>query len=211
MIAPCPGPIDLTVARGEAVVIVDPQGQAAGRLIDLVCLGRAPRQGRIELFGQDLRSVAAADLPDLRRRLGLMFGDLRLADSLGVFDNLALAARAIGREPRDYGQPADELLAWVGLAQARDEPAAALDEAGRRRLALARALINRPDLLIVDEPAGGLAGEARRGVLKLVADLHAAGTAVLMLSRDESLAARSGANVVRLGAQPDAPSPANPA
>jgi ABC-type ATPase involved in cell division len=198
VIPPCVEPIDVSVLTGGAVAVVDPRTQAGPRLLDLIALARPPREGRIELFGRDLRGVAPAERPALRRRLGLVSRELSLADELDAFDNLALAARAVGRRPHDYAEPAKQLLAWTGLSDRSDQPAGEMDEEGRRRLALARALINRPDLLIALEPAGALEGVARRTILKLVTDLHAAGTAVLLISADEGLA-RSGADVVRLG------------
>jgi ABC-type ATPase involved in cell division len=202
VIPPCAEPIDVNVLFGSAVAVVDPRTQAGPRLLDLIASARPPREGRIELFGRDLREVAPAERPALRRRLGLVSRDLSLADELDPFDNLALAARAVGRKPRDYARAAKELLAWTGLADRAPRLAGDLDEDGRRRLALARALINGPDLLIALEPAGALAGAARLAILKLIADLHAGGMAVLLISADEALA-RSGAQVVRLGPPPE--------
>lgn len=202
VIPPCAEPIDVSVLRGAAVALVDPRTQAGPRLLDLIASARPPRDGRIELFGHDLRKVAPTARPALRRRLGLISRDLSLADELDVFDNIALAARAVGRSRRDYVRPARELLAWTGLSDRADHPAGELDEDGRRRLALARALVNGPDLLIALEPAGALQGPERLAILRLIADLNAGGMAVLLISADETLA-RSGAQVVRLGPEPE--------
>jgi cell division transport system ATP-binding protein len=202
VIPPCPAPIEVSVARGEAVALVDPGKSVGPRFLDLIAFARPPREGRIELFGADLRRVPPDQRPKLRRRLGLILRDLQLAEDLDAFDNLALAARAVGRSAGDYAAPARELLAWVGLAGRDGQAAAEMDEEARRRLALARALVNGPDILIADEPAGGLQDAPRRAVLKLIADLHAAGTAVLLFTGDEALA-RSGAQVVRLGTAED--------
>lgn len=202
IIPPCVEPIDVSVLSGSAVAVVDPRTQAGPRLLDLIVLARPPREGRIQLFGRDLRGVAPAERPALRRRLGLVSRELSLADELDAFDNLALAARAVGRAPHDYAEPARQLLSWTGLSDRTDQPAGEMDEEGRRRLALARALVNRPDLLIAHEPAGALQGIARHAILKMITDLHAAGTAVLLISADEALA-RSGAEVVRLGPAPE--------
>ncbi|MBV8682149.1 MAG: ATP-binding cassette domain-containing protein [Caulobacteraceae bacterium] len=198
VIPPCAEPINVSVPSGSAIAVVDPRTQAGPRLLDLIASARPPRDGRIELFGRDLSKVAPAERPALRRRLGVISRDLALADELDAFDNLALAARAVGRKPREYRKPAEELLGWTGLSRVADELAGDLDEEGRRRLALARALINGPDILLALEPAGSLSGEPRTAILKLVAELHSAGMAVLLISADEALA-RSGAQVVRLG------------
>jgi cell division transport system ATP-binding protein len=194
----CPEPVSFNVAAGAAVVVVETRARAGSVILRLLGRISPPRAGRIEVLGHDAAQLTDVQRAALRRRLGVIPRDLALESGLSAFDNLALAAIAAGSSPRDYKAPAEALLAWVGMGRLKDEPAEALDEAGRRRLALARALINRPDLLIADEPAGDLTGDARRGVLKLVAELHAAGTAVLMTSRDEALAEQSGALVVRL-------------
>ena len=201
VIPPCAEPIDISVFAGSAVAVVDPRTQAGPRLLDLIAAASPPREGRIELFGNDLRNVAPSERPLLRRRLGVISRDLSLADDLDAFDNLALAARAVGRSPRGYRRAAEELLAWTGLSAQPGAPAGELDEEGRRRLALARALINGPNLLIALEPAGTLTGAPRTAILKLIADLHSAGMAILLVSADEALA-RSGAQVVRLGPAP---------
>ena len=205
VIPPCEEPIDISVSSGSAVAVVDPRTQAGPRLLDLIASARPPREGRIELFGRDLSEVRPAERPGLRRRLGFISRDLTLADELDAFDNLALAARAIGRKPRDYRRPAEELLRWTGLTDVNGAEVGELREEDRRRLALARALINGPELLIALEPAGALTGAPRTAILKLIAELHSAGMAVLLISADEALA-KSGAQVVRLG-----PTSADPA
>lgn len=210
-IAPVPHPISLSVDEGEAVALVDAEGHAGSRLVDLLSRASPPREGRIHLFGRDLSHAQPAERPVLRRRLGVMFRDLRLADDLDAFDNLALAARAVGRRPGDYAEPAQSVLAWVGLADHPDEPAGDMNIEARRRLALARAVVNRPDVFIADEPTADLTGEPRRSLFKLIADLHAAGTAILLITRDEDLATRSGAVVVRLASSVRLQDAADPA
>jgi cell division transport system ATP-binding protein len=194
----CPGALSFVVPPGGAVAIVESRSQAGSVVLRLLARVSPPRSGAIEVFGENPVHLPAAARAALRRRIGSIPRGLALAEELDPFDNLALAARAVGRRPGDYAAPARELLAWVGLARREGEASGGLDEEGRRRLALARALINRPEILIADEPTGALEGEARRGVLRLIGELHAAGTAILMASRDAELAERSGARVVRL-------------
>ncbi len=199
----CPVPVSFTLGRGAAVVILDADARAGSVILRLVARLSPPRTGRIEVLGHDASRLSGAERAALRRRLGSVPRDLALESDISVFDTIALAAVAAGRRPSDYAAQVHELLSWVGLARRANDPAGHLDEAGARRLALGRALINRPEALIADDIAGGLEGEERRGLLRLVANLHGAGAAVLMTSRDETLAERSGAEVVRLAPPPD--------
>jgi cell division transport system ATP-binding protein len=194
----CPAALSFDVPARGAVAIVESGAHAASVVLRLLARASPPRMGAIEIFGEDPARLPAAARAVLRRRIGSIPRGLALAEELDAFDNLALAARAVGRRSDDYAGPARELLAWVGLGRREGEASGALDEEGRRRLALARALVNRPEILIADEPTGSLAGDAQRGVLRLIGELHAAGTAVLMASRDAELAERSGAGIVRL-------------
>ncbi len=194
----CPSPVSFTLPPGAAVVLLESEAREASVIVRLLARASPPRAGRIEILGEDAAALSARQRAALRRRLGVIPRDLALDETLSVFDTVALAAVAAGRRPADYAGQAQELLSWVGLARKADDPAGELAEAGRRRLALARALVNRPEALLADDPAGGLAGDERRGLLRLIAEVHGAGTAVLMTSRDEALADRSGARVVRL-------------
>ena len=157
-------------------------------------MARPPARGGVELLGIDLARLRPTDRPGLRRRIGMVFQTPRLIGDLTSWDNLALAVRAAERDGTPFESDIKAVLAWVGLGRRSHFLPGDLDLEGRRRLALARAVINRPDLLIVDEPAG----EGGAAILGLLADLSAAGTPLLMASRDEAFAAGFGAGVTRI-------------
>ncbi len=189
-------PMSFTVAVGGACFLTGEAGSGKTALLETIALARPPARGGLELFGKDVARVRPTNRYAVRRRLGVIFQDLRLIDELSSHDNIALAARAAGRRAGSYDREIGELLAWVGLARRADTPAADLDEEGRRRLAVARAVINRPDLVIADEPSGGTG----LAILRLLSDLNQAGTAMLIATRDADLAMRSGAEVIDLSA-----------
>jgi cell division transport system ATP-binding protein len=184
-------PLSLDLETGSAHVITAGPGAGKTALLEAIALARPPDKGAVELFGRNVAKVRPAGRYALRRRIGMIFQDLRLIDALSVRDNVTLAAKAVGRPRDDYDMPIAEVLAWVGLARRAEDPAAELDEEGRGRLAVARAVINRPDLLIADEPSG-------EAVLKLLSDLNRAGTTMLIATRDAELAEQSGAEVTAL-------------
>jgi cell division transport system ATP-binding protein len=188
------GVLSLTLDRGASQFLTGEPGSGKSAILEMIALARPPARGGVELFGRDVAHIPPRERFAFRRRIGVMFQDLRLIDDLSAYDNVAIAARAAGRRGDTYGRQVDELLAWVGLSRRADEAAGALDDEGRRRLAVARAVINKPEVVIADEPAGsgGLT------ILKLLSDLNLAGTAVLIATRDADLAARSGAEVINL-------------
>jgi cell division transport system ATP-binding protein len=187
--------LSFELEAGSAHVITAGRGAGKTAILESIALARPPKRGEIELFGRNVASVRPAARFALRRRIGMIFQDLRLVDALSARDNVALAARAAGRLPDDYEKPLAEVLSWVGLTRRADDPAADLDADGRGRLAVARAVVNRPDLLIADEPDG-------EAVLRLLSDLNRAGTTMLLATRDADLAARSGAEVTTLDSGP---------
>jgi cell division transport system ATP-binding protein len=183
--------LSLDLESGSAHVITAGPGAGKTALLEGIALARPPDKGVVELFGRNVAKVRPAGRYGLRRRIGMIFQDLRLIDALSARDNVILAAKAAGRLPDDYDKPIIEVLTWVGLARRADDPAAELDEEGRGRLAVARAVINGPDLLIADEPSG-------EAVLKLLSDLNRAGTTMLIATGDAELAEQSGAEVTAL-------------
>jgi ABC-type ATPase involved in cell division len=190
------GLLSLTLDAGASHVLTGEPGSGKSAILEMIARVQPPARGGAWLFGQEFVAIRPRDRFAVRRRIGFMAEDLRLADELTAFDNVALAARAADRDPDDYEEPVREVLGWVGLRRQTDEPARGLDAEGRRRLALARAVINRPDLVVADEPDGGQG----LAIARLLADLNRAGTAVLIATSDADLAASSGAPFTRLGA-----------
>ncbi len=181
----------LSLAPGGLHVIFGEAGSGKTGLVEMIAMARPPARGVLELFGEDAASVRPSRRYRLRRRIGMIFQDLRLIDEMTATDNLALAVRAIGRRVSDAAADIAETLAWVGLRRNVQTLAGALPPEGRRRLALARAVINRPDLVIAD----GAVGEGDEIVERLLGHLCAAGAAVLVTTRNRDFARRSRASV----------------
>ncbi len=195
--APSPR-FSFVLAPGSFTFLVGPQGAGKTRVIDLLSFAARPARGLVEVFGQEVGRVPPLARPAQRRRIGILFQDQRLLAEFSAFDNIALAARLVGRAPRDYEARIGELAAWVGLAGRIGEDPRHLSESERRRLCLARALINSPELLLLDEPAAGLSDRSAERLLRLVADVNSAGATVVVATRDETLATQSGAAVIAM-------------
>jgi len=190
--------LSFSLAPGSFHVVSGASGCGKTSVLNLICLAARPAAGRVQLFGRDTATVGRKEVCLFRRRIGLVFEEDRLLEHLTVFDNAALVPRVVGRRRRDYAPEVAQILVWVGLGKKMDASPGALSVSERRRLAIARAVANQPEILLADEPTGGLEDDAILQVLRLLAELNGAGTTVLMASRDEELAAGSGAPVLHL-------------
>jgi cell division transport system ATP-binding protein len=190
--------VNLILPAGSFHFLTGPSGAGKSTLMKLLTLEARPTAGSIELFGEDAGPPSRSALPGFRRRMGLMFQDLRLLDHLSVFDNAALPLRLAGTKRDAYAGDVEEVLDWVELADRGDDRPSALSGDGKRRLAFARAVVASPELILADEPTGGLDAATGARLLRLFQLMNQVGTTVLIASHDEALAAASGASVLRL-------------
>jgi len=190
--------IDLTLPQGSFHFLTGPSGAGKSSLLKLIYLAHEPSRGLIRLFDQDAATLARSALPALRRRMGVVFQEYRLLDHLTVFDNAALPLRIAGRSFDDYRQDVLELLAWVGLGHKISALPATLSGGEKQRLAVARAVVAKPDLLLVDEPTGNLDQEMGRRILRLLKELNRMGATVLVATHDVNLVAEGQAPVLAL-------------
>jgi cell division transport system ATP-binding protein len=148
------------------------------------------------VFGRDVLALDAAEKVATRRRIGAALEPAVFIDHLSAWDNAALGPRMAGRRAADYRGEVDEVLAWMGLAKQADVAPGQLDPAERRRLALARAVAGAPELLLVDEPAGGVESPEMSRLLKRLDDFQRTGATVLLATSDPGVA--TGRPVLRL-------------
>ena len=190
--------INLTVPVGSFHFLTGPSGAGKSTLLKLLTLVERPTAGWLELFGEDASAPPRRAVPLFRRRMGMVFQDFRLLDHLSAFDNVALPLRLRGGREDDYAADVEEMLGWVGLGGKLDTRPPALSGGEKQRLAIARAVVSKPDLIVADEPTGSVDARMAERLLKLFQALNRLGSTVLVASHDEALAARSGARVLRL-------------
>ncbi|MDP1632613.1 MAG: cell division ATP-binding protein FtsE [Caulobacter sp.] len=190
--------VSFALAPGSFHFLTGPSGAGKSSLLKLIYLAERPSRGTIELFGRDVEAIAPSDRPYLRRRIGVVFQEFRLLDHLTAFDNVALPLRIAGGKPEAYRTDVAELLSWVGLKNRMHALPPTLSGGEKQRLAIARAVVNRPDILLADEPTGNVDDAHALRILKLFVELNRLGTTVLIASHDEDLVARSGQPVLHL-------------
>ena len=190
--------VNLNLTAGSFHFLTGPSGAGKSTLLRLLTLAERPQKGRIELFGQDAGHAPRDQLPAFRRRMGVVFQDFRLLDHLSAFDNVALPLRLSGGKAERYAGDVREMLEWVGLGQKMDARPPTLSGGEKQRLAIARAVVTRPDLIIADEPTGSVDARMGERLLKLFQSMNRLGTTVLIASHDQALAERSGAGIMVL-------------
>jgi len=190
--------VNLTLPAGSFHFLTGASGAGKSTLLKLLTLAEQPQTGTLHLFGEDATAAPRRALPAFRRRMGVVFHDFRLLDHLSAFDNVALPLRLTGRKQADYAGDVEEMLDWVGLGDRMDDRPPCFSGGEKQRLAIARAVVSKPDLILADEPTGSVDSAMAGRLLKLFQSLNRLGTTVLIASHDEALAGRSGATLLRL-------------
>ena len=190
--------VSLTLPRGSFHFLTGPSGAGKSSLLKLLTLVERPNSGTVTLFGQDVTRLPRRAAPVIRRRIGTVFQDFRLLDHLSAFENAALPVRLAGLKAADYAPDVEEMLQWVGLGDRMDAMPPSLSGGEKQRLAIARAVVAHPDLIVADEPTGSVDKAMAVRLLKLFQSLNRLGTTILIASHDEALAERSGARILRL-------------
>lgn len=182
--------VDLAVEAGEFVSIMGPSGCGKSTLLYLVGLLATPTDGTVRIDGQDTADLGDGGRTRLRRRhIGYVFQRFNLLPTLSAEENVALALRLRGRRP---GAAPREMLAAVGLEDKRRRRPGQLSVGEQQRVAVARALVTRPTVLLADEPTGNLDSEASGRVMDLVGRLHREhGQTVVLISHNAQVAARA--------------------
>jgi len=190
--------ISLSLPRGSFHFITGPSGAGKSSLLKLIYLAARPSAGAIRLFGEDISQTSPSDWPKTRRRIGVVFQDLLLLDHLSAFDNTALPLRIAGHKAADYRGDVAELLTWVGLGARMHALPPTLAGGEKQRLAIARAVVNRPEILLADEPTGNVDHDMALRIYRLFVELNRLGTTVIIATHDQDLVARSGRPVLHL-------------
>ena len=190
--------VNFALAPGSFHFVTGPSGAGKTSLLKLIYLAAKPSRGSLWLFGQDAGHAPASARPKLRRRIGVVFSDLLLLEHLSAFDNAALPLRIAGHKPADYRGDVAELLNWVGLGSRMASMPATLAGGERQRLAIARAVVNRPEILLADEPTGNVDHDMAVRIFRLFVELNRLGTTIVIATHDQDLIARSNRPVLHL-------------
>ena len=185
--APALNGISLTIKRGEFVFIVGDSGSGKSTLIKLLLRELLPTSGDIYVNGQSLVDLKRRNVPKYRRNLGVVFQDFRLLKDRNVYENVAFAQRVIQVPTREIRKNVPSILSVVGLAGKYKAKPRQLSGGEQQRVAMARALINRPPILLCDEPTGNLDPKNSWEIMKLLEQINKKGTTVLVVTHNREI------------------------
>ncbi|MGH9129231.1 MAG: cell division ATP-binding protein FtsE [Acidimicrobiales bacterium] len=186
------------IAKGEFVFLVGPSGSGKSTFLRLILREELPNSGQIWVAGKEVGSLNHWKVPYLRRNIGCVFQDFRLLPNKTVFENVAFALEVIGRPKHVVAAQVPQILDLVGLSKRRDNLPHELSGGEQQRVGIARAFVNRPLILLADEPTGNLDPDTSQGITRLLDRINRMGTTVVMATHDVAIVDRMRRRVVAL-------------
>jgi cell division transport system ATP-binding protein len=179
--------VSLKIEKGEFVFLVGPSGSGKSTLIKLLLKEEDATEGEVYVNGYDVTSMPRQEVPYLRRSLGVVFQDFRLLPNKTVYENVAYAMVITEALPKEIRRQVPMALALVGLSRKANMYPGQLSGGEQQRVAMARALVNNPALLVADEPTGNLDPETSWEIIKLLSEINHRGTTVIVATHEKSI------------------------
>lgn len=190
--------LSFAIGAGEMVFITGHSGAGKSTLFRLLAAIERPTSGSITINGQNLAALRKSAIPYLRRSFGLIFQDQKLLFDRSVLENVLLPLAIVGLPAKEAGRRARAALDKVGLGGRENAQPIALSGGEQQRLAIARAVVNRPAILLADEPTANLDSDSAAGIFDIFRAFHAVGVTLVIATHDEQSMARFPARVLRL-------------
>ena len=179
--------VTMQIEDGEFVFLVGPSGSGKSTIIKLITGELKPTKGSVHVNGYSLERIRKRELPYLRRTVGVVFQDFRLISKMTVYENVAFAMRVIGAKEKEIRERVPYVLELVGLENKANRHPGEMSGGEQQRLAIARALVNNPSMLIADEPTGNLDPARAYEIMALLQEINNLGTTVLVVTHAQNL------------------------
>lgn len=179
--------IDLKIEKGSFSFIVGKSGAGKSTLIKLLIKEINPTKGNLIFDGEDITYLSSRKVPIHRRKIGVIFQDFRLLNSKTVYENIAFAMEMVGHSPKIIRREVPTVLSMVGLSDKANNFPNELAGGEQQRIAIARAVVNKPELIIADEPTGNLDPETTHEIMKIFTEINRRGTTLIMATHDRMI------------------------
>lgn len=179
--------VTLDITRGEFIYLVGASGSGKSTFLQLVLREHKATSGQVLVAGKDIAALSSWKVPHLRRQMGAVFQDFRLLPNKTVYENVAFALQVIGRSRQAINQTVPETLEMVGLSGKERRRPHELSGGEQQRVAIARAFVNRPAILLADEPTGNLDPTTSLGIMRVLELINSTGTTIVMATHDDEI------------------------
>ncbi len=176
--------VSFEIKSGEFVFVIGPCGAGKSTLVKLILREYLPTEGRVKVKGIDLKDLRKKEIPEHRKKIGVVFQDFKLLFDRTVFENVALALRVVGEKEEKINRRVENILDLVGLSQRADFFPVQLSGGELQRVCLARAVVNEPEIIIADEPTGNLDLGTARQIVDLLKKINDKGKTVIMATHN---------------------------
>ncbi|MEZ5339791.1 MAG: cell division ATP-binding protein FtsE [bacterium] len=182
--------VNLHIEKQEFAFIVGPTGGGKSSLLKLIYRDAVATEGKVLVFNKEISSLRVREIPYYRRRVGVIFQDFLLLPQKTAYDNVAYALHIRGATQRQISTLVPEVLDWIGLARKLKSYPGEMSGGEQQRLCIARAIVNKPDILLADEPTGNLDPDTSLEIMELITRINERGTTVLVATHDASIVNR---------------------
>jgi cell division transport system ATP-binding protein len=190
--------LSLTIDKGEFLFLTGPSGAGKSTLLRLLLREELPSEGDLKVSGRNLKLLSPSQIQSYRRTVGFIFQDFRLIPRFTVFQNVAFVMKVLGVDVAVQQRKTFQVLKWVGLQHRMNAYPEELSGGEQQRIAIARALVNEPQLVLADEPTGNLDPDLSLEIMNLFREINARGTTVVVATHDRDLIRRVGRRTLTL-------------
>ena len=190
--------VSFEVEKGEFVFVIGPSGAGKSTIIKLLLKEELPDSGEIIFEGTDISEITPDEMPEYRRKIGVVFQDYRLLNSKTVYDNVAIALEVVDSDEQDIKSVVPNVLSLVGLLDHSSYYPEQLSGGEKQRVAIARALAHEPDILIADEATGMIDPDSADEIIELLEKINSLGTTVIMSTHDQRIVDKMTKRVIKI-------------
>ena len=190
--------LNLNVSKGEFVFMIGKSGSGKSTLLQLIYFNLPPFSGEVQFDRFNSKTIKAEELPQLRRKLGIIFQDFKLLNDRNIYDNLSFVLEAINTPHKEIKRKVTSVLTDVGLLHRRFSLPKELSGGEKQRIAIARSMINEPDLILADEPTGNLDPETSNEIVELLFKINSRGTAVIFATHNYEIVKKHAQKIIKI-------------